>query len=191
MRLLIKLHSVSDIITNSSSETFIVKSDKEKSDLENFLREIIDSFHYDSNHCVVDIMTPLERAKEDSMFLSKGKYYTVEDICKRYPLTLEQFNGVYIIDLDQCIGMDCISYICSILSPLYISQYMFRCIDGRILPIDNSEALELLTQGNHNVLSGMFIDTDGNAQEDLLNEDYIDKYVENEELNNYLSTLNK
>lgn len=66
MRLGIKLQSVSDIITNSSSEVFVVKATTPVNDLVNLIEQVANKNYFDGDWNEWEKLSDEERAKYDS-----------------------------------------------------------------------------------------------------------------------------
>ena len=66
MRLGIKLQSVSDIITNSSSEVFVVKATTPVNDLVNLIEQVANKNYFDGDWDEWEKLSDEERAKYDS-----------------------------------------------------------------------------------------------------------------------------
>lgn len=66
MRLGIKLQSVSDIITNSSSEVFVVKATTPVNDLVNLIEQVANKNYFDGDWNEWEKLSDEEKAKYDS-----------------------------------------------------------------------------------------------------------------------------
>lgn len=91
MRLGIKLQSVSDIITNSSSEVFVVKATTPVNDLVNLIEQVANKNYFDGDWDEWEKLSDEERAKYD---MSSGMGGELE---------IKTFNNYYNRYVDECI----------------------------------------------------------------------------------------
>lgn len=91
MRLGIKLQSVSDIITNSSSEVFVVKATTPVNDLVNLIEQVANKNYFDGDWDEWEKLSDEERAKYD---MSSGMGGELE---------IKTFNNYYNRYMDECI----------------------------------------------------------------------------------------
>lgn len=105
----INIQSMTDIITNSSSESFVIKAEETKQELEYILKNMFKRIYsdkkprYSGMGGIIEVLTLEELAEETrkSYPANKQHLYTKEMKALEFPISLKAWDNAYYLTIDE------------------------------------------------------------------------------------------